>query len=228
MKTLKEVLWGWPDGFLWKRTENWTLNARLQKFRLFMDLVKPLPWETILDVGVAPYSNRGTNFLERMYLYPERITALSNDDPERYRNFRTLFPGVNLVFGDARRLDYPDNYFEIGFSNAVIEHVGERQEQCRFVHELIRVSRRVFITTPNYWFPVDFHTLIPLAHWLPPAHRKLIYRLMGMERWADPSRLNLVSEKKFLSLFPENVKVTIYKQRVVGLTSSLIALAEKI
>ena len=227
MKSLKEVLLGWPDGFLWKKTESWTLKVREEKFRLFMELITPRSGETILDVGVAPYTNRGTNFLEKMYPYPERITALSNDAPERYRNFETLFPGVKLVFGDARHLDYPDDHFDIVFSNAVIEHAGEYQDQYRLVHEIIRVARRAFITTPNHWFPIDSHTLIPLAHWLPVSPRERIYSLVGLERYADPHCLNLVSEKEFLSLFPKNVKVTIYKQRIMCLTSSLIALVEK-
>jgi len=227
MKPLKKLIWGWPDGFLWKKTERWTLKAREEKFRLFMGMIAPSPEETILDVGVAPYANRGTNFLEKMYLYPERITALSNDDPEKYREFGANFPGVKLVFGDARQLEYPDDHFDIVFSNAVLEHTGERQDQRRFIHELIRVGRKAFITTPNYWFPIDFHTLIPVAHWLPPSYRRRIYRLAGMEGWADPSRLNLVSKKEFLSFFPKDVKVTLYKQRIMGLTGSMIALAEK-
>ena len=199
MKLLTAKLWGWPDGLFWKVTERWTLKARKEKFRLFMGLVAPRPDESILDVGVAPYAFRGTNFLERMYPYPGRITALSNDDPKRYHDFNRLFPGVKLVFGDARNLNYPDDYFDIVFSNAVIEHAGERKDQCRFVHELMRVARRAFLTTPNYWFPIDFHTLIPLAHWLPRGLRRRIYHLLGMERWADPAQLKLVSEKEFFS-----------------------------
>ena len=57
------------------------------------------------------------------------------------------------------------------FSNAVIEHVGGRAEQRRFVDESLRVAPRAFVTTPNRWFPVEVHTRLPLVHWLPDAAR---------------------------------------------------------
>jgi hypothetical protein len=60
-------------------------------------------------------------------------------------------------------------------SAAVIEHVGSFARQCDFLKECCRVARRaVFVTTPNRWFPVEFHTILPLVHWLPkPAFRTL-------------------------------------------------------
>lgn len=225
MKSIRERFWGWPDGLLWQATARRTLRAREEKFRRFMELIVPRPGETILDAGVAPYSVRGTNFLESLYPFPEQITALSNDSPERFRDFATDFPRVRLIFGDARRLDFPDGHFDIAFSNAVVEHVGERAEQQKFVSELLRVAGRVFLTTPNYWFPVDSHTLVPLAHWLPFPLRRRVYRLFGVEEWARPSRLNLLSAKQFLSLFPDDAIVKIYRQRISGMTSNLIAVA---
>ena len=61
MNWIKRV-WTWPDGLIWKLTENATLKSRRQKYDLFMSLVKPTPAEKILDVGIAPYFYRGTNF----------------------------------------------------------------------------------------------------------------------------------------------------------------------
>ena len=33
--------------------------------------------------------------------------------------------------------------------------------------------------TPNRWFPIEFHTLLPLVHWLPPEHFRKLLVLTG-------------------------------------------------
>jgi SAM-dependent methyltransferase len=227
LKIIKRYFWEWPDGLVWKLTEKPTINSRKQKYELFIKLIKPKPEETILDVGVAPFVFRATNFLEQWYPYPERITAITNEDLSSYMEFKKYFPKVKLVWGDGCNLDFPDNYFDIVFCNAVVEHVGSRDLQKQFIREIVRVGKRAFITTPNYWFPVDFHTLIPFAHWLPEKVKSWIYIKFKREFYASKEHLNLLSYKTFLSLFPEDVNVKIIKQKFLGLTSNLIAIVSK-
>jgi len=178
-------------------------------------------------VGVAPYSFRTTNFLEEGYPYPEKITALTNDNPERFREFKKYFPEIKLIFGDGKNLNFPDDHFDIVFCNTVVEHVGCNLEQKKFIEEICRMGKRIFVTTPNYWFPLDPHTLIPCVHWLPQKIKYWIYRKLGRGFWANINHLNLLASKRFLSLFPKGIKVRLYKQRMFGITSSLIALVEK-
>ena len=99
IRTIKKYLWDWPDGMVWKLTDKYSIKARKEKYALFMKHICLKENDAILDVGVSPQAIRGGNYLERWYPYPERITALSNDDKERYRNFNNMFPKVQLVFG---------------------------------------------------------------------------------------------------------------------------------
>jgi hypothetical protein len=69
--------------------------------------------------------------------------------------------------------------------------------------------------------------LIPFAHWLPQKIKGKIYKMFGREYWADINHLNLLTAKDFISLFPENFKVKLYKQKILGFTSNLIAIVEK-
>ena len=170
---------------------------------------------------------RGTNFLEQWYPYPENITALTIDAPERFKDFNKYFPQVTLAFGDGRELKFQDNSFDIVFCNAVVEHVGKRGDQRQFIREIVRVGKKAFVTTPNLYFPIDAHTLIPFAHWLPKRMRFWIYKKLGREYWADVIHLNLLTPRNFLSLFPERIRVRIYKQKKFGIASNLIALMEK-
>ena len=90
--------------------------------------------------------------------------------------------------GDACALPFPDQSFDVVFSNAVIEHVGDVERQRQFVAEALRVGRRVFVTTPNRWFPIEVHTRLPLVHWLPKGGSDRAYELTG-KGWARENHL---------------------------------------
>ena len=174
-----------------------SLRSRERKLRLFHELLGPGPETTVVDVGVTDSGFGGTygtdNFLEAMYPWPERITAVGITGLER---FGEAFPRVRRVTADGRDLPFADGEFDVGFSNAVVEHVGGLDDQRALVHELCRVARRVFVTTPNRWFPVEVHTLLPFVHWLP--------------RRLHPTSLDeirLLGPREFRSLFPVPVRV---------------------
>ena len=227
LNSLKKHFWEWPNGLVWRCTKPITFKSRKKKFDLFMKTMQPTPRETILDVGVSLFSGGYTNFLEKWYPYPHMITALTVENPDRLHDFRSSFPKVNLIFQDGRALDFPDNKFDIVFSNAVVEHTGTRGKQRQFIHEIVRIGKRAFITTPYYYFPIDAHTLIPLAHYLPLDLRFWVYRKCGRGYFADLDRLNLLTAKQFRSLFPPNLKVFLYKPRSFGIINNLIAVVEK-
>jgi SAM-dependent methyltransferase len=177
-----------------------SMRSRERKLRLFLDLMAPGPETTVVDVGVtdAPFGAGSTdNFFEALYPWPDRITGVGHTELER---FAAAFPSVTAVRADGRSLPFADREFDLGFSNAVVEHVaGGREGQRAFVHELCRVAGRVFVTTPNRWFPLEVHTLLPLVHWLPAGPRA---RVLHFEDVLDP-----LGPKDFAALFPYSVRV---------------------
>jgi ubiquinone/menaquinone biosynthesis C-methylase UbiE len=196
-----------------------SLRSRRRKLRLLLDELQPGPETTVLDVGADALGFGegdacGTlNFLEELYPWPHRITALGIHDGEQ---FRKRFPTVEYVQGDARALPFADGSFDIVFSNAVIEHVGGREEQRAVVSEALRVGRKVFLTTPNRSFPVEVHTRLPLIHWLPARVAHRLYRRLGK---ADAVELHLLSPRSFAALFPGRV-------RIVNLGLTLVAIVD--
>jgi SAM-dependent methyltransferase len=177
-----------------------SLRSRERKLQLFLELLGAGPETTVVDVGVtdAPFGGGSSdNFFEARYPWPERITAVGNTELDR---FETAFPRVRAVRADGRELPFADGEFDVGFSNAVVEHVaGGREGQRQFVRELCRVSKRVFVTTPNRWFPLEVHTLLPFVHWLPASARE---RVIPFDDVLDP-----LGPKAFRSLFPYEVRV---------------------
>jgi hypothetical protein len=194
-----------------------SLRSRERKLRLFLELYRPGPETTVVDVGVtdAPFGGGSSdNFFEALYPWPERITAVGHTDLAR---FAAAFPAVRAVRADGRELPFEDSAFDIGFSNAVVEHVaGGREGQRRFIAELCRVARQVFVTTPNRWFPLDPHTLLPFAHWLPPGPaRERVLRARGFDDVLDP-----LGPRELAGLFP-------YPVRVLNRGLTLIALGPR-
>jgi SAM-dependent methyltransferase len=177
-----------------------SMRSRERKLQLFLDLLQPGSETSVVDVGVtdAPFGAGSTdNFFEALYPWPERITGVGQTELDR---FAAAFPQVRAVRADGRDLPFDDAEFDIGFSNAVVEHVaGGRDGQRQFVHELCRVARRVFVTTPNRRFPLEVHTLLPFVHWLPKGPRE---RLLPFDDVLDP-----LSAKELESLFPYSVRV---------------------
>ena len=159
------------------------------------------------EVGCATH-----NFFEEHYPWPQRITALGLHDGAR---FRARYPGIAYVQGDACALPFPDGAFDVVYSNAVVEHVGGPERQRRFVGEALRVGGRVYLTTPNRWFPLEVHTRLPFVHWLPHGVAERAYDLAG-KPWAKENRL--LGPRDLRALFPGPV-------RIFNLGLTLVAIA---
>ena len=154
------------------------------------------------EVGFGEGDGCGTlNFLEELYPWPERITALGLHEGA---GFRARYPGIRYVQGDACALPFGDAEFDIVFSNAVIEHVGDRDRQRAMASEAVRVGRRAFLTTPNRRFPIEVHTRLPFVHWLPDALSHPLYRALGK---GFATENNLLSRRDLASLFPGRVRI---------------------
>lgn len=164
-------------------------------FREFMDRLQPSPDETVLDIGVtSDQSYASSNYFELLYPYKDRITATGIDDA---RFLERLYPGVKFTFADALSLPFEDDSFDLVHSSAVLEHVGSFANQAKMVSETLRVARRgVYLTTPNRWFPIEFHTQVPLLHWLPKSLCRTAYRRMGLGFFADEANLNLMDTQE--------------------------------
>ena len=198
-------------------------RARVKMFNRFMALANPKPTDLILDVGVTPdCSLPESNFFEKMYPYPANITMSSIEDASMLTD---VFPGTSFVRttpGEA--FPFRDKQFDILFCSAVLEHVGTLEGQRFFLAECLRVAKSVYLTTPNRGFPVEFHTYLPLVHWLPQAMHQKILRLVGMDFWAKTENLNLLTKRSLMAIIPEDLrsKAIITNNRLLGLVSNLV------
>ncbi len=171
---------------------------RRRKWDLFLQKIQPTANTTILDVGFTEQEYSETdNFLEKHYPYLEQITALCLDTPEtsilsKQNVSLPRYPQIKIVTYDGKIFPFPDQSFDICWSNAVLEHVGDEERQILFLKEIKRVAKLAFITTPNKFFPIEVHTRTPLVHFLP---KKIFDRYLYLtgQAWAADDYMYLLS-----------------------------------
>jgi Methyltransferase domain len=201
---------------------------RRRMFDRFLAAFAVAPEDTIIDVGVT--SDRAydhSNYIEAWYPHKQRITAVGLDDASFLED---AYPGLTFRRADGRALPFPDGAFDFAHSSAVIEHAGSRSNQALLLKELWRVCRKgLFVTTPNRWFPVEFHSVIPLVHWLPARAFRAILRAIGHDALAEELHLNLMSRRDLLAAARAAGIGTARVEgvRLAGWTSNLLLLARK-
>ena len=165
---------------------------RRRMFDVFLSATRIEERDTVLDLGVTSdqtYSH--SNYFESWYPHKQRICACGVDNASF---LEAKYPGLRFVSADGRNLPFADLEFDFVHSSAVLEHVGSRDKQTQFLREAWRVARKgIFITTPNRWFPIEFHTVMPFVHWLPPTVFRKICKMRGLDFFASEDNLNLLS-----------------------------------
>jgi SAM-dependent methyltransferase len=163
-------------------------DRRLEMVRRYV----PLDGARILDIGcgIGTYVKRFRQFSDEVYgvdVEPERVAEASE-----------TLPNIQVARGEE--LPFADDWFDLVFSNEVIEHVDDDRQTVR---EAVRVTRPggfVVLFAPNRLWPFETHGAyfgkryafgnIPLINWLPDPLR---------DRFAPHVRV--YTEKGIRSLF---------------------------
>lgn len=118
----------------------------------------------VLDVGVSnnEYSPQTNKFLKEFRFDSKFYTGLAVQSLDK---IIPKYPGKRFVEYTGGVFPFKDKQFEWVFSNAVIEHVGNNDDQLQFINEMLRKGNHVFFTTPNKYFPIESHTNAFIIHW---------------------------------------------------------------
>jgi len=196
-------------------------RMRRQRFALFTQLLSRLPGRIrVLDIGGTPVFWRVMGFADERV----ELTLLNQQKPNGENG------SARIVVGDARHMcDFRDLEFDVAFSNSVIEHVGTFEDQRRMASEIRRVAKRYFVQTPNKYFPIEPHFLIPGFQFFPLRVRATLLARhdVGWYRKADSyaaaleevSAVRLLSKRDIRRLFPEG---HLYTERFFGLSKSFV------
>jgi hypothetical protein len=198
-------------------------NEQAKIYGRFAESFPPRADWRVLEVGTNGSLEAAEDyFLHSLYPYPEQITAAGLEEPDV---FQGVFPRYRYVqVGRNAPLPFDDGAFDLVFSNAVVEHVGSREQQSRFLDELLRVGKRAFVTTPNRRHPIEFHTVTPFLHYLPTRVYRQIYAAAGFEFFSKEENLNLLDANQFLDLLRPDARgrAELRFHRFLGMGSNLL------
>jgi len=110
---------------------------------------------------------------------------------------RPDYPGPFVRADAAAGLPFADGEFELVYCSSVIEHVASAR-RVAFASEVRRVGRGWFVQTPARSFPIEPHSLLPGAQWLPPRLRRPYWSLGAAGEWED---ISLLSRTELEGLF---------------------------
>src|ERR1700691_6178144 len=158
-------------------------RARARRHERFFALTQLPEGARVLDVGCGQLGLRA--------LEPELdITGVD-------LAARPDYPGPFVQADAAAALPFADDEFDLVYSSSVIEHVPPARREA-FASELRRVGRGWFVQTPAFSFPIEPHSLLPFAHWLPPTLRRPYWRMGAAGDWED---ISLLSRREMEALF---------------------------
>ena len=93
------------------------------------------------------------------------------------------------------------------------------------------MDKNFFITTPNRFFPIDFHTKLPFLHMLPKTIHRKILSFLSLKEYAKEENLNLLDNYSINKLINtqknKDFEIKIFKIKLFGLTSNLIIFGER-
>ena len=198
---------------------------RQKRFKIFLDKIKLINGPIrILDIG-GKFNFWEDMGIKKLFDINEQISiTLINLNKENIKH-----DSFTSIIGNATDLkQFNDNEFDIVFSNSVIEHLFNYEEQRKMANESMRVATNYFIQTPNKYFLIEPHYFFPLFQFMPYGLKKFFmmktkfvlgkfHDKKSVQRAHDEIRL--LSKKELNNLFPDG---KIYNEKIFGFNKSFM------
>ena len=173
---------------------------------------------TILDIGGK------INFWENRDLAGNLNYEITIVNIEKEKS---NYQNINFEIGNATNLSqFANKSFDIVHSNSVIEHLYNFNNQSKMASEIIRVGQKHIVQTPNKYFFLEPHYLLPFFQFFPDKLKYLILtktKLSRLKKWNKKfasryiEEIRLINLKEMKVLFPNS---KIYFEKFMGMNKS--------
>ena len=203
------------------------LNKRKEMANIINSQLKDIEIIDALDIGSTDDQDfKSSNFLIKNINNIRQYKSISDQIIKDKFFTNSLLKSITDDFSSEEIGKFKS---DLVISNATIEHVGSFENQIKMISNIKKLSKKFFIlTTPNRFHPIDFHTKLPLIHWLPKKlHRKLL-NMLNLNFFAKEDNLNLMS-KNDLKIALEKLNIKDYKilyVRLLGFKSNFLVIGK--
>jgi hypothetical protein len=169
------------------------------------------------------------------------VVTVADTDEGALQRAREVYGFKAVKLDGSPKLDFPDKSFDIVFCSSVIEHVTgpkdvvysttddaefrdlARQNQAIFASEIVRVTKRYFVQTPNRGFPVETHSGLPFFLFMMPRRVQIPVIAFFAKFWFTDTSADyyLLGAGEMAELFPNS---RIVREKFAGFTKSIIAI----
>jgi hypothetical protein len=209
-----------------KRNSMWKAVTAINKNDIYLNLNA---LQNCLDVGTTSDEHyKSSNYFLRKI--PQTITIWSFSDQEvredsRHSGFQISKSFIGSIVSELRI----SQKFDLVICSATLEHVGSIECQKLAINNLVELSSKyLLITLPNRWHPIEFHSRLPLIHWLPERLWRYFFSLIpSLRNLALEQNLNFISPQTVKSALIENNMVNnvkVFKVNLLGFTSNFAIL----
>ena len=211
--------------------DNIIKKKRSEMLNILNKNIKDNDIESFLDVGTTEENElESSNYFVKNFDKIKIKNSISDQEIKNNNFNKFLRKSITSEFLETEIENYKS---DLVISSATIEHVGSYENQIKMLENIIKLTNKYFfITTPNRFFPIDFHTKLPIIHMLPKKIHRKILRFINLKEYAKEENLNLLDENTVNKLIntQQNVtfKIRIFKVKLFGLTSNLLIFGEKI
>jgi SAM-dependent methyltransferase len=212
-------------------------KARAKRAAMFRDSF-PLDENTrLLDLG----SESGANIhavLQGTRVNPANV-YIADIQPRLLEEGKARYGYVPVLVNESGPLPFPDGYFDVVFCSSVIEHVtlpkknvwheysgrrfraASRARQKEFAAEIQRLGKQFFVQTPYRNVPIEPHSLLPFAAWLPRWLLIPVLRLANVVWVTRPCPDWYLMDRHELTELFEDARIL--DEKFWGLTKSIMA-----
>lgn len=200
---------------------------RARRWQRLLETFRDFAEFEVIDLGGTVES------WSRAPVRPRSVTILNMFEPGISSD-----PSLSPIVGDACNAREVleragrNTKFDLVYCNSVIEHVGGHAKRLELAREVHALAPRHWVQTPYRYFPIEPHWLCPIMQFLPlAAAARLAFR------WPlAHSRPNTYEQARDEVMWTELLTVTqmrtyfststIFRERFVGLTKSLITVLD--
>ncbi|MDB2363334.1 hypothetical protein N9V70_02705, partial [Candidatus Pelagibacter bacterium] len=179
--------------------ENIILKKRYEIIDIIKEKITLNKINTVLDIGTtSDDQNISSNLIVKSLNNISEFCSISDQKITSSFFKKMLQKSITDNFSEEEIERFKS---DLVLSSATIEHVGNYNNQKMMLANMVRLSKKIIIiTTPNRFHPVDFHTKIPIIHWLPKSIHRKILKFLNLSFYSREENLNLLSKSDFIQL----------------------------